>query len=176
VPYACNMPGRQLVSEEEYLHTSYKPDCEYVDGEVVERNAAELGHSKLQRLLIFYFCRKQKLWQIHVFPEIRIQLRAGLYRIPDIAIFAGQEPEEQVPTTPPLIWIENLSPDDRPLRINRKVRELLECGVPYVWVIDPETLESEVHTQQGSSILEDGILRVPGTPIEVPLHALEAQP
>jgi Uma2 family endonuclease len=169
------MPVDTRVSEEEYLHTSYEPDCEYVAGEVVERNGGELGHSWLQGLLTIYFGRRRKLWQLHVYPEIRIRLRAGHYRIPDIAIFSGPKPEEQVPTTPPLIWIEILSPDDRPIRISRKVRELLEFGVPYVWVIDPETLESELHTQQGSSILEDGVLRVPGTPIEVPLHALEEE-
>jgi hypothetical protein len=27
-----------FVSVEEYLHTSYQPDCDYVDGEVLERN------------------------------------------------------------------------------------------------------------------------------------------
>ena len=31
-----------LVSVEEYLHTSYQPDCDYVDGEVQERNLGEL--------------------------------------------------------------------------------------------------------------------------------------
>ena len=27
-----------LVSEEEYLHTAYEPDCEYEDGVLTERN------------------------------------------------------------------------------------------------------------------------------------------
>jgi Uma2 family endonuclease len=85
----------------------------------------------------------------------------------------GPEPDEEVFTSPPLIWIEVLSPGDRPIRVNRKVRELLDFGVPYIWIIDPETLESEVHTQHGSTILTDGVFRIPGTPIEVPLPALE---
>jgi Uma2 family endonuclease len=90
-----------------------------------------------------------------------------------VAIFSDPKPEERIPTTPPLIWIEILSPADRPLLIHRKVRELLAFGVPYIWLIDAETLESELHTQQGSALLADGILRIPNTPIEVPLHALE---
>jgi hypothetical protein len=52
------MPTPTLVSEEEYLHTSYEPDCEYVDGELVERNVGTLAHSRMQRLLIAYFARR----------------------------------------------------------------------------------------------------------------------
>jgi len=37
-----------LVSVEEYLNTSYSPDCDYVDGEVLERNLGEREHSELQ--------------------------------------------------------------------------------------------------------------------------------
>jgi Uma2 family endonuclease len=90
--------------------------------------------------------------------------------IPDLCIYQGEEPPEQVFQSPPLIWIEILSPEDRPLRVSRKVKNILEFGAPYVWVIDPETLESELHSAGGSVPLDDGILRIPGTPIEVPLH------
>jgi len=39
------MPSRTLVSVDEYLHTSYDPDCDYVDGAIVERNVGERDHS-----------------------------------------------------------------------------------------------------------------------------------
>lgn len=42
-----------------------------------------------------------------------------------------------------------------------------------IWVIDPETFEAETHTADGSSKVDNGILHVPGTPIEVPLEALD---
>jgi hypothetical protein len=35
----------------EYLETSYRPDCEYLEGELLERNAGEWDHSRLQMLL-----------------------------------------------------------------------------------------------------------------------------
>lgn len=161
------------MSEDEYLHTSYEPDCEYLDGELVERNVGNVGHSGLAALLVMYFGKRRKLWNIRVYTDVRACVRAGRYRLPDVAIFSGPKPGGKVLTTPPLIWIEVLSPDDRLIRVNEKVRELLDFGVPYVWLIDPDTLESEVHTQQGSTTLEDGIFRIPGTPIEVPLQALE---
>lgn len=95
--------------------------------------------------------------------------------IPDVCVIAGDAPKEQVFTAPPLLWVEILSPEDRTIRMNRKVREVLDFGVPYVWVIDPETMESDLHTPSGSHALEDCILRIEGTPIEVPLKALEEQ-
>jgi len=74
---------------------------------------------------------------------------------------------------PPLIWIEILSPEDRPLRVNLKVRQVLEFGAPNVWVIDPETFDAEMHTANGSRRADDGVLRSEGSQIEVPLKKLE---
>jgi Uma2 family endonuclease len=158
-----------LVSEDEYLHTSYEPDCEFEDGLLTERNLGTKDHSRLQFLLGLYFGKRRRAWNIHGFTEQRIRIRRGKYMIPDLCFYLGEEPPDQIPDTPPLLWIEILSPEDRPLRVNRKVKEVLEFGVPYVWIIDPETLESELHTAATSTALDDGILRIPGTPIEVPL-------
>jgi Uma2 family endonuclease len=162
-----------LISEEEYLHTNYTPDCEFEDGVLIERNVGTKDHSKLQRGLIVYFGRRSKAWGIHVFPEVRIRIRTRKYLLPDICVVSGAEPPDQVFQAPPLIVIEILSPEDRTIRVNRKVKEWRDFGVPYVWVIDPETLESELHDERGTTILSDGILRIPGTPIEVPLHRLD---
>jgi len=120
-------------------------------------------------LLATYFVNRRRGWDIAVGTEIRVKLRDGQYLIPDIVIAQGQARLRGVITTPPLIWIEILSPEDRPLRVNAKVRAVLEFGVPYVWVIDPETLESELHTRASSISLTDRTLRIPGAPIEVPL-------
>ena len=162
-----------LISEAEYLRTSYTPDCEFEDGVLIERNTGTKDHSRLQGALIAYFYRRRKAWQIHVFPEVRIRIRDGKYLIPDVCVVSGPEPAEQIFEHPPLIVIEILSPDDRMIRVNEKVRQWREFRVPYVWVIDPETLESELHHDAGSVKLEDGVLRIPNTPIEVPLRQLD---
>ena len=39
------MKATALVPVEEYLRTTYRPDCDYVDGEVLERNVGEKDHS-----------------------------------------------------------------------------------------------------------------------------------
>ena len=161
-----------LVSEDEYLNTAYEPDCEYEDGVLIERNVGKKRHGRLQTLIVTYFCRREDLWEIEAFTEVRHRIRKGKYMIPDLCIFRRPSPDEEIFSSPPLIWIEILSPADETSRVSQKVRQLLEFGVPNIWVIDPKTLEAEIHTPQGSRTIKDGILRVDGTPIEVPLHGL----
>ena len=52
------------MSVDEYLHTVYRPDCDYVDGEVLERNMAEQTHSITQGEFCFYFRLRQREWKI----------------------------------------------------------------------------------------------------------------
>ncbi len=44
-----------IVSVEEYLRTSYRPDRDFVDGIVEERNLGEYEHSRLQGKLSGFF-------------------------------------------------------------------------------------------------------------------------
>ena len=41
------MDATTLVSVEEYLSSVYEPECDYVDGEIEDRNVGEKDHSKL---------------------------------------------------------------------------------------------------------------------------------
>ena len=126
-------------------------------------------HSQLQLALGAYFFRRRKAWNVTAATEVRVQIREGKYLIPDIYVARGQTRLRGVLGEPPLLWIEILSPEDRTVRVNRKVKDLLAFGIPYVWVIDPETLESELHSAAGRTELMDGILRIEGTEIVVPL-------
>jgi hypothetical protein len=42
------MSSATLVSVQEYMATSYRPDRDFVDGELQKRNLGELEHSLLQ--------------------------------------------------------------------------------------------------------------------------------
>ncbi len=44
-----------IISVREYLRTSYSPDCENVDGRIVERNVGDTGHSVLLLFLAGIF-------------------------------------------------------------------------------------------------------------------------
>jgi Uma2 family endonuclease len=161
-----------LVSEQEYLRTSYDPDCEFQDGVLTERTGGTWEHGKLLAALGSYFFRRRHAWNLHVAIAVRVRARAGEYLIPDLCVVGGPQPGGRFLQTPPLVWVEILNPEDRPLRVNRRIQAILESGAPYVWVIDPETLESDLHTAEKHTPLEDGVLRIPGTEIVVPLAAI----
>jgi len=165
-----SMGAQTLISLEEYLTTSYSPDREYRDGVVMERNLGKKAHARLQLKLGSYFNRRRKEWQIEAFTELRIRVRKDWYPIPDVCVYALPVPEEEVPSRPPFLWIEILSPDDRMSDVWRKADELLANGVPYVWIIDPDTLESELRTRAGLQPVPDKTLRLEGSPIVVPLR------
>jgi Uma2 family endonuclease len=164
------MGAQTLISLEEYLTTSYSPDREYRDGVVLERNVGKKAHARLQLRLGSYFNRRRREWRIEAFTELRIRIRKDWYPIPDVCVYEEPVPEGEVPSRPPLLWIEILSPDDRMTDVWRKADELIANGVPYVWIIDPETLESELRTPSGIQSVPDKTLRLAGSPIVIPLH------
>jgi len=163
------LPVAKSVSVEEYLHTVYRPDCDYVDGELVDRNVGEKNHSKLQRQMLLYLHERRNLWGIFVIQETRMRVSPTRYRVPDICVFAGPEPDEQVFTLPPLLCIEILSPEDRMSRMQVRIKDYLAFGVRYVWVVDPEAREAWVYTAEGMREVRDGILRTENPEITVPL-------
>jgi Uma2 family endonuclease len=79
-------------------------------------------------------------------------------------------PQQRYPEQPPLLWIEIISDDDKIADVWAKAKELVENGVPYVWVIDPHTLESELWTASGKTGVSDKTLRIPDTDIVIPLR------
>src|SRR5579872_1279274 len=130
------------VSVDEYLRTSYDPDCEYVDGEMLDRNVGEKSHSKVQKRLLVYLAQREALWGIFALQEWRVKLGEQNYRIPDLAILTDPEPDEPVLSTPPLVCVEILSPEDRMSRMQKKIVDYLAFGVRYVWILDPKTKQA----------------------------------
>src|ERR1017187_1219782 len=132
------MATTTIVPVEEYLRTSYDPDMEYVDGALVERNAGERRHSRLQGFLVSLLMAREAQGRFHVYPEQRVRVLAGAtYRIPDVCVMALPYPAESVFTRPPHLVIEIVSADDRPGDMLAKVAEYLNVGVPHVWIPHP---------------------------------------
>ena len=163
------MKTEALVPVEEYLRTTYDPDCEYVDGEVLERNLGERDHSDLQGELDHFFRTHRRTLKVFSFPEQRVQLSPKRFRVPDVCVYVGEKPPDQVFRTPPFICIEILSPEDRWERTQQKIDDYLKFGVPYVFVINPKDQRAWRYTQDGSTEIRDGVLRTQNPALEVPL-------
>jgi len=154
------------VTIREYLSTSYRPDCDYVDGEVQERNLGTYDHSRLQTALIVYFGVREKEWGICVLPSMRIQVSPTRVRVPDVCVVLG-EPKERIFRDPPFICIEVLSPEDLFSRTNERMADYLRFGVPYVWRLDPHTRKAWRYTP--GAIREISELRTENPAMLVPL-------
>lgn len=133
------MGSKTAIPVEEYLHTSFPGlDCEYRDGELVERSLPDYVHGRTQAVLCGFFGAARK--ELSIFPcvETRMKLREGLYLIPDVAVFWPSAPSN-IPDSPPLIAIEVLSNDDHLTAVRDKLQEYRAWGVPHVWLIDPHS-------------------------------------
>jgi hypothetical protein len=62
-----------LISIEKYLSTTYRPDVDYVDGEIEERNLGEFDHADLQTQISNMMRNKQKDWGARVVVETRVR-------------------------------------------------------------------------------------------------------
>jgi Uma2 family endonuclease len=163
------------VSVEEYLSTAYRPDCDYVDGEVRERNVGEYPHSNLQGRLVIWLGNRERDWNIRVLPEQRVRVSSHQFRVPDLCVLRRDQPIEPVFTQPPLICIEILSKDDRLRDMRERVDEYLNFGVPNVWILDPVLRKAYVCTQSGVQEPVGGILQAAGSTIRVPLAEVFAE-
>ena len=164
-----------LVTVEEYLHTSYRPDCDYVDGRIEERNAGEYDHGLLQIVLGHLFMINRAAWGVQPVADVRVQVKPTRFRCPDVLVTRAGEPREQILTRPPFIAIEILSPEDRLSRMQEKVDDYLGFGIENIWIIDPEARRAWTADRFGLHPVESGELTVLGTPIRVMLSELFAE-
>lgn len=165
------MTTKVLMDVEEYLRTSFEDeDCEYLDGEVVERNMGELPHGEVQLHLGYLLKQLRPRLGIRVVSEIRIQIHPRRYRVADLAVWRAGNIGDRIPTVPPFLAIEILSPEDRMVRMQPKIQEYLSIGVEWVWLIDPFEKKAICYSQQNPAGVLCEVLRTENPTIEIPLE------
>jgi len=116
--------SERFVPLEEYLSTSYEPDCEY-DGR--RGRGAQLGRV---RACFPANDSGYHLYQQHGrvgslgLTEQRVQIAARRFLVPDLCVLRLGSPTEDILTRPPLIAIEILSPEDTIRRAAKKACRL----------------------------------------------------
>jgi Uma2 family endonuclease len=163
------------LSLEEYLSSSYRPDCDFVDGRSEERNIGAFDHSIMVRSLMYMLADRQEPWRVLALPSLRLQVAPTLVRVPDLCLIERTSPREQVLTHPPLAVIEVLDELDRFSATMRKLGDYPRFGIQNIWVIDPEPRQAYRYTAVGLEEVQTGELAVPETPIRVVLSELFAE-
>jgi Uma2 family endonuclease len=165
--------GTTLVSLEEYLSSSYEPDCDYIDGVLEERNLGEYDHSNLQTAISTYLRSRARSWNVRVVVAQRIRVSATRVRVPDVCVILRERDIEQVPTKPPLVCIEVLSPEDRWPRVEKRIQDFLAMGVARVWAFDPKKGEVFEYTKSGLRKVSEDLLEAP--PVSIRISELMAE-
>jgi Uma2 family endonuclease len=157
------------VSLEEYMRTSYSPDCEYIDGVVVERNVGQTKHAFTQGKVYRKIGDKVEARGLFVLPEQRVRVSMVRVRVPDVCVVA--KIDKEVISEAPLLCVEILSPDDRWSRTNTSISDYHAMKVPCVWVVDPYGRRGWVFDleQPPAEIGEDDLLRAEALDVEIRL-------
>ena len=133
------------VSLQEYLNTSYRPDVEYIDGELKEKSpVVGFAHGRVQILLSAWFWQHEKEWGVCCAVEVRTKVSPEHVRLSDFVVVVRANREKLALKQPPLVAIEVLSPSDSYKDLKLRAADLESIGVRNIWLIDPEARTLEV--------------------------------
>ena len=148
-----------LVPVEEYLRTSYKPACDYIDGVLRRKAMPTKKHSRLQGNAMTLVARDWPMYE--ALPELTVRIRERKYLVPDLAVMLRGDDGDPYPAEPVHLCVEILSPDDRLSAMAAKCEEYHAWGVAYTWILDPQERRAFQY-DAGHGLAElppDGVLR-----------------
>jgi hypothetical protein len=100
------MAAKALVTVDKYLRTSFDgPDREFVDGDIVERNAGDKQHSRVQGRMVVLFSQCAKTTPLFCYPDPRARFSPDLqhrtiplsaFHVPDCSSSLATRPVQPV--------------------------------------------------------------------------------
>lgn len=164
-----------VVSLDEYRRTLHRPDAEYVDGVLEERNCGDWDHSGLQTEILGWIRDRALDLGVTAYVSLRTRISDSRIRVPDVVIIRRSDVKRRgILEHAPVVAIEVLAEEDAFLQIQAKIDDYLRIGTRFVWVIDPIARRAWVHTLSSIEEAKDGMLRVDDPPFVVPLNELFA--
>ncbi len=130
-------------SIEQYLNTSYRPDVEFIEGDLRERSATPWSHSRLLTLAGSWFGQHEEEWDILTGLNARIRVSLSRVRLTDLVIVV---PAAYPPALvePPLIVIEVLAENDSNAEVEQRVLDYQLMGIRNVWIINSKIGHGQV--------------------------------
>ncbi len=160
-----------FLSVEEYLRSTFRPDMDYVDGALAERNVGEFDHGDVQSAALEAINAFTLSLGIRARPELRVQISPTRFRVPDVCVLPAAWQRTQIIRQAPLLCIEILSPQDRLADAVQRSRDYLEMGVPEVWVLNPRNRTCTVVSGSRVQDMVQGTMVIPTTSASLPLSS-----
>lgn len=161
------MPTSQFdaVSVEEYLEATYDPDCEYIDGRLIQRTPAGEKYKYVKKRLLAYFREYEDACNALPLEDQRICIldttRAQQYRIADVCLVTRPHAKVRILRRPPLVAIEILRPYEGTGALLARLSDFLRIGIPHIWAVD-------VDEASWFTVSNRGLHRVAGQQLAIP--------
>jgi Uma2 family endonuclease len=137
----------RIITGEELARMGDLGRCELVDGRIVRMSPTGYRHGDIEARIaeaLGTFVRPRKLGRV-LTGEVGLYTRRNPDRVrgADVLFITNATYERRTPgmaylDVAPELVVEVLSPDDRAVEVNQKLREYFAIGVRQVWVADPE--------------------------------------
>jgi Uma2 family endonuclease len=144
-----------MVPLEEYLRTSYDYDREWVDGYLKERGMPDEFHSAIQQFFFHFFGNLKSELGVRVRPDLRVQVSAKNFRIPDVTLLRADAPFSAIAKEPPVLCVEVLSVDDLWSDLEDKIDDYVAMGVGAIWIVDPRKRKMWIADGQGAHAVDE---------------------
>lgn len=160
---------------ETYLRTSYRPDKEYIDGELQEKSMGQWDHEQVIIALVAYFKNVLGDKGYLVTQNTRMFASKTRVRLPDVAVLAPGSRRTSVLAQTPLLIIEVSSPTDALYKFKERLRDYQAMKVEHVWILDPYRKAGYAVTPGEPPKLElCSVLDLPGAGVSLDLEAFYA--
>jgi Uma2 family endonuclease len=137
----------RLITGEELARMADVGRCELVDGRIVRMSPTGYRHGEIEAriaVLLEQFVRPRNLGKV-LTGEVGLYTRRDPDRVRGADVlfvshdtYSRRSPGLAFLDVAPQLVVEVLSPEDRAVDVNQKLREYFELGVRLVWVADPE--------------------------------------
>lgn len=141
---------------------------ELVQGKVITIPPPRFEHGRIQLnvgVLLKMFVDSRRLGRVVTETGVITERDPDSVRGPDVAFWSVErlplDAEVEIyPEVAADLCVEVLSPDERPKRVQQKLREYFACGVRMVWLIDPDARTVTVFREptEGRLLCEDAKL------------------
>jgi len=149
----------RLMSADEFFDFVHQADnrdrvFELERGEVCEMSRPGKLHglicANVVAILMAFAKQRKRGYPCSNDTGVIVERNPDTVRGPDVMFFEDNaksidDVDVKFGTTPASLAVEVLSPNDKPGKLNRRIRELFSFGTPLIWVLDPEVRSVTVY-------------------------------
>ncbi len=132
---------------EQYLHTSFEVEPDYIDGKLVKRHVGSLPHASAKGRMLELLSGLQGFsWDAYL--SLTLIMSPTRCRVADVVAFA-KKPEKDYPDEPGELAIEIVEREDRFGEMMQRLADYHVWGIKHIWLVDPWNYKLYIYDSSG---------------------------